>query len=147
MSVLKSDAVTAGIMPDFAQAGVLLCRTGSYEISTAAAGATIQLVPVPKDAEIVDVMIRTEIPAAGSASVATLEIGDGSDNDRFFSLLTGSATKHTNLYGGSGNVGFMKIYDTDETIDAYIDSAMGTGFTIYLKAVYKMRGSISDETN
>ena len=48
MTIYKSDAVEAGIMPDYSRAGVVLCRSGKYTATAATtmSGNTLQMVPI-----------------------------------------------------------------------------------------------------
>ena len=155
MSVLKSTAVTQGVMPDLATAGVVLQREGLY-VTTAriAASTTIQMVPLPAGAMVRDIQVA--ISTAFSDPGATVDVGDGGDDNRYFDnlvLKTGSGNSMasrsalgTPAAGTSAAPAWGKTYSTQDTVDFHPESALSTGVTLKCVVEYVMSGSISDET-
>lgn len=154
MTTHKSTAVSAGIMPDYSRAGVVLCRTG--HIVTAAqdeiiSGDTLQMVPIPKNAQILDIhlSVSKEGGTLDITAATGTHVGDGSSPSRFMDDVSiGDADVLTLVINGKpGAVGYT--YDEgDDTIDVAITSAatvLETGVKIMMSVFYKMAGSISDE--
>ena len=145
MTVIQSAAVVAGVMPDYARAGGVLCRFGTYTPTTdKAAGTTIQMVPVPKNARIIDM----HVTLASCTSFGTFDVGDGSDTDRFFDGID-TATNADNNYtlhvDGTSNGANYK-YTANDTIDVVVvDSLMADKTRLDVTVWYTMADTIADE--
>ncbi len=162
MTTHKSDAVSAGVMPDMTKPGLVLCRTGSFVSSGAgdsndgiiASGDTVQMVPIPAGARILDVHFYCSgTPKLSTDSTVT--VGDGGDTDRY---IQGSPTfvgdhlyrmADHDAYSNPG-AGYNKLYSTDDTIDILFSkiessSNIPTGITFKVSVFYKMTGSMADE--
>jgi hypothetical protein len=154
MTTQKSDAVKAGIMPDYSRAGVVLCRTGMYHAAAQdelISGDTLQMVPIPKGAQILEIHVIAKL-LGGTLNFdgcSGCHVGDGSSSSRFFDDLS-----LTNIHGNTlleegkpGAIGYT--YDEgDDTIDIAFKKAATvnpTDLVIIMNVFYKMSGSISDE--
>ena len=149
MTTHKSAAVTAGIMPDFAQAGVVLCRSGF--IYTAddeiVSGDTIQMVPNPEGALVLQVQVYH---CALPANTTGCDIGYGGDPDAFAATVTMTAADWKVFPGNSleGNPGFRHIFTADDTVDitfGTLDTKLPTASALQLNVWYKMTGVLADE--
>ncbi len=150
MTTHKSNAVTAGIMPDWAQAGVVLCRSAEYTSAAAiACGDTIQMVPIPKGAKVLQIQVRYNTVEAGASGCS---IGYGGSTAAFADGLDFTADNVKVFPGGGGNAfaGFLHTFTADDTIDIAIPSAEGAitagQAKIDMAVWYKMTGTITDET-
>jgi hypothetical protein len=158
MTTHKSDAVQAGIMPDWAQAGVVLNRSTEYTVSDSSlvSGDTLQLIPVPKGAKILRIeLFHNACPAGVTGS----DLGYGGDTNAFFGSLTLTGEKfeiypgqqqnaHTTVYFGKTD-GFLHTFTADDTIDLTFPSApthIVTNTDFKISVWYKMTGTIADET-
>ena len=149
MATRKSTAVTAGIMPDYTLPGLVLCRTARFTNKGVASGETIEMIPIPKGAKIVDMNVAI---AALTGSCSDIEVGDGGSNARFFNGISqeGATSVAYNLAGEGvpGAIGYE--YPADDTIDIYIAkgvSEAGTATNWIMNVFYKMAGSLADEDN
>lgn len=157
MTTYKSDAVNAGIMPDFAQAGVVLNRTASYSPTTdvITSGDTLQMVPIPKNAKL----LRVEFyHTALQTEITNIDVGWGGDVDGIFADITPTGEKfeiwpgrqpasHTTTYFGN-TAGFLHMFTADDTIDIYFNTAntsVETNENFQMSVWYKMCGTIADE--
>lgn len=156
MTIHKSDAVAAGIMPDYAQAGVVLCRhtefaggSSSYNIIT---GDTLQMIPIPANAKI----LRIDLYHGSATHTVDADLGDGQDVDRYIVSIGMSSAQircwpqdlGSVLPTGLSSTGFMKTYNTDDTIDLTFNTYSGSAtktFAINMAVWYKMVGSVGDE--
>lgn len=157
MTTYKSDAATSGLMPDYSRAGVVLCRSAEYTITTAPiCPDIIEMVPIPKGAQILDIFLENTCPNAW-ASCNTIYVGDGNDRDRFFKWPFCGVKSWTNFAAAStlerrvvtGNNDILHTYSEDDTIDIYFGGTIVTGPTgshVTMHVFYKMDGSISDES-
>jgi hypothetical protein len=158
MTIHKSAAVTAGIMPDHARAGVVFCRSAEYSTANdnIVSADTLQLVPIPKNAKVLRVDFFHEALPAG---VTGSDLGYGGDANAFFSSLTLTGEKfevypgqqqnaHTTVYFGATD-GFLHTFTADDTIDLTFPKAptkIPTATTFKIAVWYKMTGTIADET-
>jgi hypothetical protein len=150
MSILKSNAVVAGLMPDFNQVGVVLCRTGSYKFTAEKAKTfctgTIQMVPVPNGAMILGWELKTATLGAG---VTGNDVGFGDDADY---LADGLDFVTADVLCGviDGVVGNLPVTMTkDDTIDITfnkLDTKIPTNTELILNVYYKMTGTLDDES-
>jgi hypothetical protein len=152
MTTHKSSAVLAGIMPDLARAGVVLCRTSEFTNDDAiACGDTVQMVPVPKYAKILLIQIGHNTVEEGASGCM---VGYGGDTTAFADTVLMTAdqvsTYPSNLAGTPEMFGgFLHTFTADDTIDIAFPkiSADATADTVQIDMAvyYKMTGSISDE--
>lgn len=154
MTTHKSDAVNAGIMPDYAMAGVVLSRSAKFttEDDSIVSGDTIQMVPIPNDAQIMRVDVYYSALPAGTTGC---DVGYGGDGDAFMATIpmTGDnmqswpASTYRNKAAAVSN--FLYTFTADDTIDIAITKAptkIPTSQAIYMNIFYKMTGTIADET-
>jgi len=153
MATHKSDAVVAGIMPDFAQAGVVLCRSSQFVTADdeIVSGDTIQMVPIPKNAKVLKVDVYYSALPAG---VTGCDVGYGGDPDAYLSTvpMTGDnmqsypASTYRNKAAAVSR--FLETFTADDTIDILISKAptkIPTSQALYMAVWYKMVGVLSDE--
>lgn len=160
MTTHKSDAVTAGIMPDFNQAGVVLNRSAEFTTAddSIVSGDTIQMVPIPKNAKVLRVEVyHSDLPDGTTGA----NIGYGGDPNAFIATypMTGAGMicwPGAFAMGGDATganydntAGFLHTFTADDTIDIAIGSAatkIPTNQYLYMSVYYKMTGTIADET-
>lgn len=154
MTTHKSTAVQAGLMPDFAQAGVVLCRSAEFVTAddSVVSGDTIQMVPIPKNAKVLALTVyHSTLPDGTTGGM----VGYGGDANAFLSGIDMTGDNMHNWPGCSfdNNAAavdsFNHTFTADDTIDIAIGSAatkIPTGQKLYMNVFYKMVGSISDET-
>ncbi len=153
MTTHISTAVTAGIMPDFAQAGVVLCRTTDFEAAddTIVSGDTLQMVPIPNDARILRIELFYSTLPSGTTAVM---LGYGGDPDAFGDSIdmTGNNVKiwpSSILNHPQGLiVGYNHTFTADDTIDLAfneMDTKLPTLSKIIMSVWYKMTGVLTDE--
>ena len=149
MTTYRSGAAIAGIMPDYAQAGVVLCRTGVYTTThdNIVSGDTIQMVPVPKGAIIMDIHAYCGTAIGG---VSNIDIGDGASSARFMNGFSWGDLNYLDMMtdGVVANIGYC--YDEgNDTIDINLSedcaTKIPTSIVFTMHVWYKMTGSISDE--
>jgi hypothetical protein len=153
MTTHKSDAVTAGIMPDYAQAGVVLCRSSEFtNDAVVASGDTIQMVPIPKGAKVM--MIQLGFNTVEEACTGCT-VGYGGDVNAFADpvLMTADNIRcyPSNLAGTPEAFGgFLHTFTADDTIDIMIPTADGSmtadELQLNMAVWYKMTGVITDES-
>jgi len=163
MTIHKTAAIQAGIMPDFRGAGVVLCRSSQWTAAddSVVSGDTLQMVPIPSGAKILRLFMGFGALPAGFTGE---DVGYGGDVDAFFDALpmTGASVK---TWPGSfirsswatGDVietrdnpaGFLHTFTADDSIDVTFLKAptkIPTSTIIKMSIWYKMTGTISDET-
>jgi hypothetical protein len=152
MTTHKSDAVNAGIMPDFAQVGVVLCRSSEFTNDAAiASGDTIQMVPIPKGAKVL--MIQLGFNTVESQATGCM-VGYGGDTNAFADPVLMTADNVKVFPGNVGNqeafTGFLHTFTADDTIDICIPTALGNVTAdeaqLNMAVWYKMTGTITDES-
>ena len=151
MTTHKSAAVLAGIKPDLARAGVVLCRSGYFYTADdeIVSGDTLQMVPIPKGALVLKVQLfHTACPA----DTTGCDIGYGGDADAFAAAVTFTAADWKVFPGNSleGNPGFRYIFTADDTVDIAFTTAatkMPTASGFQMNVWYKMTGTIEDEND
>jgi hypothetical protein len=143
MTTYKSTAVQSGIMPDFAKAGVVLCRTGVYTATADLESGTFQMVPIPENSMVIEMGFKV----TGNASQGAFDIGDGSSSGRFFNGVNMSSAP-IDLFNPSAATGGMNAeYSSNDTIDVVISgSDLASGAVMTLNVWYKMMGTLSDES-
>lgn len=154
MTTQKSDAVKSGLMPDYSRAGVVLCRTGMYHAAAQdeiICGDTVQMVPIPKNAQILDIHIVAKL-AGGTLSWAGCtgcHVGDGASPTRFMDDVSLGNVIHLCMEDDGKPAGIGYTYDEGEdTIDIAFTKMSTVNMTdtiIIMNVYYKMAGSISDE--
>ncbi len=138
-------AVNAGLMPDFGTpAGMVISRSVKHTLTKHMGSLDIlQLVPIPKGAQIIDVQL-----VFTCTSECNVDIGDAASTSRFLTSVTG--TKSHQLHRMSldaGYAGFMFQYTEDDTIDLKVlSSSMDSASVVGLTVLYKMAGSLADES-
>ena len=149
MTTHRSDAVVAGIMPDFAQAGVVLCRSAEFTTSddSLISGDTLQMVPIPNDAKVLKVQVYYSALPGGTTGC---DIGYGGDPDAFAATVPFTAvnTKEFPPDTLMNDVGFLHTFTADDTIDITFPSAatkIPTSQCISMAVWYKMTGTLDDE--
>uniref|UniRef100_A0A6M3L6H8 Uncharacterized protein n=1 Tax=viral metagenome TaxID=1070528 RepID=A0A6M3L6H8_9ZZZZ len=158
MTTVYSTAVVSGIMPDHTKAGLVLRRNATYVTTSdgeLVSGDTIQMVPIPEGAQILDVQIY----CSGNAALATgLTVGDGNSARRFFDgpTFTGDHLYGLKSAGAVGDVAGVKVgsflyqYASADTIDIFLKKTaastyLPTSITFKMSVEYCMAGSIEDE--
>ena len=154
MTTHKTDAVTSGLMPDYSRAGVVLARTGVITFDAQdefISGDTIQLVPVPKNAQILDIHLCAYV-AGGTldfTAATGCHVGDGSSPSRFMDDVSiGEDSVLTLIKDGKPYAVGYTYDEGNDTIDLALTSAATvnqTNLVIKCTVYYKMAGSISDE--
>ena len=152
MTIYQSDAAASGLMPDYSRAGVVLCRSGRYtapEDGTAGADMcqnTIQMVPIPKYAQILQIEVVSNNEIGGATDV---DIGDSDNPDRFFDGISLGTARNISLDVSGIATQKLYTYTENNTIDiAFNDKAqdqLPSTKWIQMNVWYKMAGSISDE--
>ena len=148
MATRQSTAITAGIMPDYTLPGLVLCRTARFTNKVISSGETLEMIPIPKGAKIVNMNFSLD-EATGAGATGT-EIGDGGSNGRFFNAISTGVVASYNLAGDGvpGSIGYE--YPADDTIDIFQKKATADPLTScnwVLNVFYKMAGSMDDEDN
>ena len=148
MATRQSTAVISGIMPDFTLPGLVLCRSARFTDKIVGSGETIEMIPIPKGAKIVN--MNFAIDDATAVNATGTEVGDGGSNGRFFNAIDISSVGAHNLAGEGvpGAIGYE--YPADDTIDLVINDMRkdaATGANWILNVFYKMAGSLDDEDN
>jgi len=149
MTTHKTDAVTAGIMPDFAQAGVVLCRSGSIYTAddSIVSGDTLQMVPIPEGAMVLQVQVyHSDLPDGTTGC----DIGYRGNADAFAAAVTVTAADWKVFPGNAleANDGFRWVFTADDTIDITFGKAptkLPTASYLRMNVWYKMTGVLSDE--
>ena len=171
----KSDAVKSGVAGDAViPAGVLLCRTGYWNSADQAinTGDTLQMVPVPKGAQIQGLVLNFN---AGGASAAITGVGDGTLTTRFIGAIAGvyegmvswgccgisinggvggfSLLTTTLIIGTIGTTQFNGAFNYEYTAADTIDILVGNEGDTWdsagifkLSVFYKREGALADET-
>lgn len=130
MATFKGSKATSGVQAKALHAGpveVMSQYTGSATLS---AGDVIEMVKVPKGARVLSYTVSTEMDDS-SVSTGILNIGDGIDDDRYFSgTVTDGTAVSTMLHGGFGYE-----YSAEDTVDITVD---GVGNDAAASAVLKL---------
>lgn len=153
MTTHLSATVTAGVMPDFAQAGIVLCRTADFEAANdeITSGDTLQMVPIPDNAKILRIDLFYSTLPAGTTAVM---MGYGGDPDAFGDSIdmTGNNIKtwpaSLKNHPQTLMVGFNHTFTADDTIDLAfneMDTKLPTASKIVMNVWYKMTGVLTDE--
>lgn len=164
-STLYSNAHLSGICPDHCiPAGVVLSRTGRYlSVAECEANSVIQLIPMPKGAQLLDLLISwTALGSGVTIDVGITDTGyTGYDIDMFFDGLAAqyagyarwgaamiNATAAACVHGAQMLATTWPYeFTANGTIDVKILGAvLPTAATLTGVAIYKQEGAIDDET-
>ena len=158
MATQKSAACISNYAPDTPD-GNMKCRIGTWTYAddgAAAIGDVLQMVPVPKGAQIIDILLAWTALSAG-----VFNVGDGDDADRFFLALVANKIGRISMFGGfdnetntdetavrgttKANLGYE--YTAADTIDITLTSAaVESADEITMMVLYKVEGGTADET-
>jgi len=143
---VQSNAVKAGTMPDQnAPAGMVLCRTETYtETSERDANSVVEMIPVPKGAQILDIQVYIADAGAGR----TCDIGDGDTADRYFDGLDVASGPLRKSLVPDGDAAYIAPYEytEDDTIDVkWLGDTLEVGQVITMTVFYTMGGTIADD--
>lgn len=155
MSTYYSEAVKSGVRLDSTSPpGIVLARSATFTIAASGGDATalaqndvIEMVPVPKGAQIVDIL--TQWSDLDSAGAPTMDVGDGDDPNGYFENLDITTAGRAHLASSTVvNYSIGKEYAENDTIDVKIMDASpnATSGTINMVVLYKKEGGIADET-
>jgi len=156
-----STAVLAGVCPDHnIPAGIVLSRTGVFTASAAYDdGSTIQLIPMPKGAQLLSLMIAHS--ALGASR--TIDVGIGTSVDCFFNgsdvTTAGQKTWGAAMGGAVANTAESIVhganflaatwpyqFTANDSIDVLIlGDTFPSGGVVTGVAIYKFVGAIADE--
>ena len=119
------------------KAGELGCVTSTYEVGTALiVNDIIEMVRVPKNATVVDVILVTDDLDSDGTPAITLDVGYGGNYDYFIAASTvGQAGGVARMAAATA---FPLTLTEEDTIDVHVDTAPdagGTG-TITLTVMY-----------
>lgn len=106
----------------------VMSMTRSYEISAALVlNDVIQMITVPNGMTVIDVILGTDDLDTDGSPAIVLDVGDGSDTDRFIDGATvGQAGGVASLNEVDG-MGYT--YTAEDTIDVLVQVAPATGAT------------------
>lgn len=138
MSTFYSDAAAASVNTR-TSLGVNVV-IGTYELGAAlAANDVIEMVKVPENAIIDEIILEASDLDTGGTPAITLDVGDGSDTDRFIDGSTVGKNGGVDRLGAS--LGYK--YTANDTIDIKVATGPATGATtgtIKLLVQYHMDG-------
>jgi len=139
----SADAVAATVQ---ARGGVgVQSVTETYEAGTALViDDIIQMVKVPAGATVLDIILSVDDLDSGTTIV--LDVGDGSDDDRYILGTTigqggGTVRLGSGVVGAAAASAHGYTYSAEDTIDVHVDTAPsggGTG-TISMTVIYTMQ--------
>lgn len=142
MATLYSAAARATAPTPYG-AGEVVVRSAKFTpTATTTGGDVVQMVKIPKGAQIVDIKLYFS-----TMSCTALEVGDGADTDRYFASFDPHAGGFKRQWGDGAAGGLNYVYAAEDTIDVKLTtSTMTTTDSIALQVFYKMSGVIPDET-
>jgi hypothetical protein len=125
----NSDRAATGVPARSQEKGVF-CEVATYELAATAASTTINMIKVEAGTTVLDGYIIYDDCGTG----ATVDVGDGSDVDRFIDGADVSTAAGLSRFAvGAGGLTFPYTYAADDTIDILTLGAETTG-TITLVA-------------
>ena len=157
MTIHASATVTAGVMPDFKQAGVVLCRTCDFEAAddSIVSADTLQMVPIPSGAKVLRIeMFFSDLPDGTTAvqmgwRAKPTGFGDTIDMTGVNVYVWPQSLEQKQCgEAGGGRAGFNHTFTADDTIDLYfkeMDTKLPTATKVVMNVWYKMTGILSDE--
>jgi len=143
-STVQSGAVIAGIMPDSkVPAGTILARTGKYTATAELdVNSTIQMVPMPKGAQIQDIIMQ--ITALGAGRSLSVGLGGGALGTTLVTngLFAAGIADWDDESTGDGSV----AWDTDHMeLDANTGTALaGQTITVEDGALYELLYTVAE---
>lgn len=154
MTIHKSNAVKAGIMPDSSLAGVVLTRSAKFVTAddSIVSADTLQMVPIPKNAEILRVEVYFSALPAGTTGC---DIGYNGDADAFMAGVDMTAANikiwPTGIADNAfrNTAGYLHTFTADDTIDiafTKLATKIPTSQHIKMLVAYRMIGAINDES-
>ncbi len=158
MATIQTSAVKAGNCPD-RQDGSVNASWGEWKFDDDGGGAVddvIQMVNIPKNAKIIDILVEWSDGFDGSA---TFDVGDGGNDDRFYAAVANATNDgRIGLCGGTlggsaiqegplvSMVGIGYVYSSADTIDIVTEggaAASGDEFTMCV--LYTVEGGFDDD--
>lgn len=114
----------------YGQSGDCKVVFSTYELTAAlAANDVIEMVRVPRGAVVTGVVLSTDDLDTNGTPTIVLDVGDGSDTDRFIDGATvgqaGGTTDASNL--AIAGIGYE--YSAEDTIDVLVQAGPATGAT------------------
>lgn len=138
-STLYAAAVGTTIVPKTASDTIVV--QGSYELSAALViNDVIQMVKIPKNAVVDEVILGTDDLDTGGSPAIVLEVGDSGDTDRYIAASTVAQAGGVVRLGTVDGMGYT--YTAETTIDIKVPTAPATGTTtgtLKLTVIYHMR--------
>lgn len=157
MATIRTESVISGVAPDRTD-GSVNAVWGEWSYNDEGGGAindVIQMVPIPKNAKIIDILVEWSDGFAGSS---TFDVGDGDDDNRFYDAVDNSTNDgRISLAGGTkgGSAiqegpltsmsGYGYVYTSADTIDITVEgaaAAAGDAFTMCV--LYTVEGGFDD---
>lgn len=92
--------------------------------SNPSAADVVQMVPVPKGARIVEVVLGTADLDTNGTPTITMKVGDGSDDDRFITSSTIGQTGGVTRLNAQTGTGYE--YTADDTVDITFGAGAAT---------------------
>jgi hypothetical protein len=142
---VQSEAVKGGLRPDDRRAGFVLCRTGYYKAAAALdANSVVEMVPVPKGAQILDIHMNVSDSGAGR----TFDVGIGGAVDKFLDGVDPSSGPIKTDMHEDGDAAYIENYQftEDDTIDVkWLGDTLEQNQVIHMNVFYKMGDTIDDE--
>lgn len=108
----------------------------------------IQMVKIPSGATVLDVILSCDDIDSNGSPAVTLDVGDGSDTDRFIAVSTIGQTGGTARLGSgiTDDTCHGYTYTADDTIDVLIHAAPATavysGKSISMTVLYTMQNNV-----
>jgi hypothetical protein len=142
---VQSAAVKSGVRIDDRQPGKVNCRSADYEETVARdANSVVEMVPVPKGAQVLDIHMYVSDSGAGR----TFDVGDGNVVDRYFDGVDPSSGPIRKGLIPDGDAAYISNYEytEDDTIDVkWLGDTLEIGQKIHMDVFYKMGDTIADE--
>ena len=117
--------------------GIVIAQVGTYTASGSESAAdTVQMVMVPKGAQIIEVKLMAD----NGTATTNINVGDGSDTDRYLMDVQADAAFAIGMDGAKGGTaGAGYAYTADDTVDMLLDTAGLTATHVYkMTVVYVM---------
>lgn len=136
MATLTASAAYSGIQPR-AALGVNSVE-GRISVTSVTANDVLQMVKIPKGANILDVKVSGAADSGGIVGAVT--VGDGNDADRYITTTSASAAVPIiGMNSAAGGLGYE--YSADDTIDitmASVSVGSGTATILVCSVLYTM---------
>lgn len=138
-------AATTYTTPEAAEANIYQSRdattgtvTVSYEAPTLIINDVIQMVKVPRDSTVTDVILVTDDLDDGGTSL-TLSVGTGANDDYF--IVANTVGQAGGLVRASAATAFPLALSANDTIDVKVIAAAGTSVTGTINLTVTYHGS------